>query len=296
MGRYENCTYFSTLYDAVCSGFPQVDRPNARTILREVILAPDDYTVEFEDSMYGKKQMMDMIARVLISMCVTGSPQKTFERLTEYAANIIKHMNDGYITSEDAGERNSFLDNAARDEFDLFTAYAMEHVCGQLKPESMHEIKLNIIRLREFQDLIKNYTRDETETLVSREEFERALPVYKMLKSLQGLGYDYNFSPRERENLDIDHEDDSDLGDNFQYENWLKRMMLLQLRKETAPQNNGVAAPVNTAAGEPVNAETETKIAQLRGTYDKRKFDSKRFVMLKESEQKPQEGGNSLGE
>ena len=77
MSRYEKCTYFSTLYDAVCNGFPQIDRANARTILREVILAPDDYTVEFEDSTYDKKQMMDLIAKALIALCISGSPQRT---------------------------------------------------------------------------------------------------------------------------------------------------------------------------------------------------------------------------
>lgn len=297
MGRYENCTYFSTLYDAVGNSFPQVDRENARTILREVILAPDDYTVEFEDASYDKVQMMDLIARALISLCISGSPQETFERTIEKVADIIKHMNDGYITSEDAEERKTFLENAARCEFDLFTAYSLRQASGEYNSETMHELKLNIVRLREFQDLVENYTRDEIEVEVSREEFEQARPIYKMLKSLQNLGYDYNFSPRERESLDIDHEDDEDLSDDFNFGNWLKRLMLLQLRKEISAPETSVSDFANTAPSDkllqPAANDLEAKIAQLRGTYDKRRFDSKRFIMLEQSkEQPPMDGDN----
>ena len=297
MGRYENCTYFSTLYDAVGNSFPQVDRENARTILREVILAPDDYTVEFEDDSYDKVQMMDLIARSLISLCISGSPQETFEHTIEKVADIIKHMNDGYITSEDAEERKTFLENAARSEFDLFTAYSLRQASGEYNSETMHELKLNIVRLREFQDLVENYTRDEVEVEVSREEFEQARPIYKMLKSLQNLGYDYNFSPRERESLDIDHEDDEDLSDDFNFGNWLKRLMLLQLRKEISAPQISISDFTNTAPSDtilPSNTnDLEAKIAQLRGTYDKRRFDSKRFIMLEQSkEQPPMDGDN----
>ena len=45
MGRYSDCTYFDALYDAVSELFPVVSRPEACTILRETILAPDDYEV-----------------------------------------------------------------------------------------------------------------------------------------------------------------------------------------------------------------------------------------------------------
>ncbi|MBR1601451.1 MAG: hypothetical protein IJ677_07725 [Alphaproteobacteria bacterium] len=297
MGRYENCTYFNTLYDAVCNGFPQIDRTNARTILREVILAPDDYTVEFEDTSYNKVQMMDLIARALISLCISGSPQETFERTIENVADIIKHMNDGYITTEDAQERKDFLENAACSEFDLFTAYALRMTSGAYNSETMHELKLNIIRLREFQDLVETYTRDEIEVEVSREEFEQARPIYRMLKSLQNLGYDYNFSPRERESLDIDHEDDEDLSDEFNYGNWLKRLMLLQLRKETSTPKITVPDFMNTQPADTTsssaNSDLEAKIAQLRGTYDKRRFDSKRFIMLEQSKEESSSDDNN---
>lgn len=288
MGRYEQCTYFNILYDAVCNSFPQIDAVNARTIFREMILAPDDYTVEFEDASYNKSQMMDLIAKALIGLCISSSPQETFERTIENAANIIKHMNDGYISAEDAAEKKTFLTNAARSEFVLFTAYALRQVLGSYDSSAMHELKLNIIRLREFQDLIENYTRDAINVEVSREEFEQARPIYRMLKSLQSLGYDYNFSPRERESLGIDHEDDNDLNDDFHYMNWLKRLMLLQLRKETAVPKIEVASAVNEQPETVLSASNDdwkSKIAQLRGTYNKRRFDTQRFIMLKQSEE-----------
>lgn len=286
MGRYENCTHFDMLYNAVINTFPQIDLVNAKTIIREVILAPDDYMVEFDDTSYNKHQMMDLIASSLISMCVKSSPQETFERTIESVAEIIKHMNDGYITQDDAAERKNFLETAYRSEFALFTAYAMRQATGLYNENTIHELKLNIIRIREFQDLIENYTRDEVEVEVSREEFEQARPIYKMLKSLQSLGYDYNFSPRERTSLGIDHEEDDDLSSKFNCINWLKRIMLLQLRKEITANSTPLSGFMDVrahAAYQSVNDDVGTKIAQLRGAYDKRRFDKNRFIMLEQT-------------
>ena len=105
-----------------------------------------------------------------------------------------------------------------------------------------------------------------------------------MLKSLQSLGYDYNFSPKERAGLGIDHENDNDLSDNFNYEHWLKRLMLLQLSKEIAMDNIDIAVPQNIEAAQEVEEDVSDRIAKLRGMADRRRFDKNRFRQLEESE------------
>ena len=282
MGRYQDCTYFETLYEATQNCFSGVSKQNAQTILRETILAPNDYTVEFSDQSYNKTQIMKKLYEALILCCVHETPQQTHHDIVEQAAAIIKHMNDGYITDEDYSERQTFLNTIERYEFALFSAYSFlktAHIEGE---EREPEIVLNIIRLREINDLIVNYTRNEQGVTTDLEEYERAKPVYKMLKSLQNLGYDYNFSPKERESLNIDHEDDDDFNDNFNYENWLKRIMLLELRKEldNNPSFSEAFNPQINALRRLSTDEINKKIAQLRGTYYKRRFDSDKFVML----------------
>ncbi len=295
MGRYESCTHFDALYDATENCFPAVSRQNACTILREVILAPNDYVVEFSGKTYTKYEIMQRLVQELTVSCVYESPEKTHYEILENAANIMKHMNDGYITREDYEERTDFLNMTDRYEFTLFTAFCLLRVTDPEDSQRLDELRLNITRLREIRDLIMNYTRDEVETEVERDEYERAKPIYRMLKSLQSLGYDYNFSPKERSSLGIDHEDDTDLTEDFNAENWLKRIMLLELRLEvTTPAettSTAVAAPQNE---EPEKSEATSReeeisrrIAQLRGTYNKRRFDKNRFLVLEKSKASP---------
>lgn len=283
MGRYENCKYFDSMYNATEKCFPNISRDNARTILREVILAPDDYTVEFNDDSYDKHKIMQMLAHALAMSCVKNSPEETYHDVMNSAAEIMKHMNDGYITDEDYEERQDFLEKIDRYEFTLFAAYCFMKTALSDDETLIDEIVLNVLRLREIRDLITNYTRDEKGITTDREEFERAKPIYRMLKSLQNLGYDYNFSPKERESLDIDHEDDDDLSHRFKHENWLKRIMLLQLRRETAVTVTD--APAQHEPSHPSEDELSDKIAILRGTYNKRRFDKNRFIMLENSQE-----------
>lgn len=284
MGRYSNCTYFETLYDAVSQTFPAVNRPEACTILRETILAPNDYELEFNNASYNQDQIQTLIGRQLLDNCIQTSPEQAFQDTLENAAQIMKHMNDGYITTEDYNERCQFLEHIERQEFMLFAALAFFHAAKEDNDKMYNEITLNIIRLREINDLIRQYTRNEVEIEVDRDEFEQAKPIYKMLKSLQSLGYDYNFSPRERASLGIDHEDDADLQSNFGYEHWLKRLMLLQLRKEIAMDNIESAVEAEKLTSTEVEENITERIAKLRGMADRRRFDKNRFMQLEESE------------
>jgi len=299
MGRYENCTHFDALYDATENCFPAVSRQNACTILREVILAPDDYTVEFGNKTYDKPEIMNKLAKELALSCVYESPEQTHYDILENAANIIKHMNDGYITREDYEERSEFLEMVERYEFTLFTAFCFLRALDTDDASRLEELRLNITRLREIHDLISNYTRDETDTEVGREDYERAKPIYKMLKSLQSLGYDYNFSPKERASLDIDHEDDTDLTDSFNAVNWLKRIMLLELRLEIGTPvevREPAAAPQNEAPHESsaqANDDISERIALLRGTFNKRRFDKNRFLVLEKAKASSSGGDNN---
>ncbi len=289
MGRYENCTHFDALYDAAENCFPSISRQNACTVVREVMLAPNDYEVEFSNKTYNKTQIMKMLAKELALSCVYESPEQTHYDIMENAANIIKHMNDGYVSREDYQERTDFLEMVERYEFTLFTAFCLLRVASPDATERLEELRLNITRLREIRDLIQNYTRDTPDVEIGRDEYERAKPIYKMLKSLQSLGYNYNFSPKERSSLDIDHDDDNDLTESFSAENWLKRIMLLELRFEVnipaeLPASTVVSAENSKTTANVLTENIGERIAKLRGTYNKRRFDKNRFLVLEKAE------------
>lgn len=282
MSRYGNCKYFYTLYNAVNNCFPAISGEDAHTILRETILAPSDYTVEFNDFSYSQKEIFQMLGYDLIQSCMTEKTKEaTYIEFIENAANVIKHMNDGYISDDDFAERTSFLEDTARYEFILFSALSLLKAAAENDARVFGELKLNIIRFREISDLVNNFTRDEKNIDTSRDEFERAKPIYRMLKSLQTLGYKYNLSTQERAGLGIDHDEDEDLTDAFNYVNWIKRMMLLQLRIEL--EDESAQTPATAEREAPATTSSTNifdKISQLRGANDKRGFDKNRFYML----------------
>ena len=156
MGRYENCTHFDALYDAAENCFPSISRQNACTVLREVFLAPDDYEVEFGSKTYTKHEIMKMLAKELTMSCVYESPEQTHYDILENAANIMKHMNDGYVSQEDYEERTEFLEMVDRYEFTLFAAFCLLRVASPDETERLEELRLNITRLREIRDLIQD--------------------------------------------------------------------------------------------------------------------------------------------
>lgn len=288
MSRYENCTYFYTLYNAVNNCFPAITVSDVHTILREAILAPSDYTVEFNDFTYTQTEIYSLIGHDLIQSCMSEqTKEKTYIDFIENASNVIKHMNDGYVSDNDFAERTSFLEDTARYEFILFSALAFLKTAREDNALLYGELKLNIVRFREINDLIQSYTRDEKNIDISREEFEKAKPIYRMLKSLQNLGYNYNLSTKERSGLGIEHEDDEDLTDMFNYANWIKRIMLLQLRleinsDEDAGSSSDNAYEQNTSLQLNKEENILHKISHLRGVNDKRGFDRDRFYMLEE--------------
>lgn len=282
MGRYSSCTYFQTLYEAAKSNFPAVSSADAATILRETILAPDDYEVDFNGTVYTRPELLNMFGHTLTQNCIANDKETTHAMILETAADIIKHMNDGYISQDDYSNRQEFLDKISRYEFMLFAALAFIKVSGEDNTLLFGELTLNIVRLREIKDLIENYTPDTVNHETTIQDFERAKPIYKMLKSLQNLGYNYNFSFKERVTLGIDHEEDEDLGDKFNFAHWLKRLMLLQLRKEISIPTTTADTVINADSAEETLSSYD-RIARLRGIYNKRRFDIHRFNMIEQT-------------
>jgi hypothetical protein len=112
-----------------------------------------------------------------------------------------------------------------------------------------------------------------------------------MIKSLKGLGYGYNLSRKERINLDIDHDDDEDLSEDFAFSDWIKRLMLLQIRRMEKVNSMTVTNSIRDfcQSDEKIGRtstildDMNNKISELRGTIQKRRFDSGRFSMLEEA-------------
>lgn len=289
---YENHTDFSDVREVLKNCFPDANDVQLQTIMREVVFAPDDYEIEYNGQKLNRKETAKMISENICNNFAKSNPKEEYDELLESAAKIIKHTNDGYISDEDAEERTTFLNKINKREFELYLALGVLS-SGYVKDEKTmkNELIFRIRRLREMNDLIRKYSRDGKGVEVGRTDYERALPIYKMLKSLKGLGYGYNLSRKERINLDIDHDDDEDLTEDFAFGDWIKRLMLLQLRR-----SEKINAMTNTNSirdfcqsdeklghTSTILDDMNNKISELRGTIQKRRFDSGRFSMLEEA-------------
>lgn len=289
---YRNCAYFSDLYNTLMQCFPDTSATEAKDILRQLILAPAQDKININGAAFNKIQIIDKLRQNINAENNSEPFEKRYNQLLEATLKIIKHMNDGYITAEDYQERNAFLERINQKEFLLFVLLALIKSHPEMQNDDIDkQLRYKISSLRELNDLISRYTRNTAEIKTEREDYEKAKIIYKMLKSLQSLGYGYTISRKERQNLGIDHEDDEDLCENFAFQDWLKRLMLLQLRRE---ERIDAAYESNTLEDISQNDEkfgysttffddVNARISELRGTLKKRTFDSRRYNMLEEA-------------
>ena len=289
---YENHTEFEEIKKIAKDCFPEASDAQLQSILREVVFAPDDYEIEYNGQKINRKEAAKKLSEHICNDFTSEDPKAEYDNMLENAANIIKHTNDGYISDEDATERENFLIRINKREFDLYLALGV--LCSGYAKEDenlKNELIFRIRRLREMNDLIRKYSRDGRGIEVGRADYERALPIYKMLKSLKGLGYGYNLSRKERISLDIDHDDDEDLAEDFAFSDWIKRLMLLQLRRMEKVNSMTITNSIRDfCQSDEKIGRTSTilddmngKISELRGTIQKRRFDSGRFSMLEQA-------------
>lgn len=289
---YEDHTDFSEVFAIAKECFPDADDAQVGSILREVVFAPDDYEIEYNGQKMKRSEAAQKLSEHICNNFAKDDPKEEYDDLLESAAKIIKHTNDGYISIEDAEERENFLNKINKREFELYLALGVLS-SGYVKEENAmkNELIFRIRRLREMNDIIRKYSRDGKRIEVGRDEYERALPIYKMLKSLQGLGYGYNLSRKERINLGIDHDEDEDLTEDFAFSDWIKRLMLLQLRRSEKINSMAITNSIRDfcQSDEKIGRtstildDMNNKISELRGTIQKRRFDSGRFSMLEEA-------------
>lgn len=292
MSSYESEEYFSGLYHTVSEVFSELNENEVHDLLRELILAPENDSLKIHQKVYTKTEV---IIRLKEKINEENNPEpfeQRYQRFLDDALSTIRNMNDGYITEEDHRERNAFLQRIQKKEFNLFVLLALLKSCPKISDEEQENlIAYKIGRLRELKDLIEKYTLNDVNVQTDIQAYEQAKVIYKMLKSLRGLGAGYTISQKEKQNLGIDHDDDEDLSEDFAYADWIKRLMLRQLRRETRHSAEANANNLTDMfnSGEKLGLSRtpfdsfNTRLQELRGVIQKRRFDKNRFDMLERS-------------
>lgn len=263
-----------------------------RQVTREVAFAPQNRKIEVggqkttvSDLRYqlahtienlGSQKTLDeakdlqyMTAHSIEAMNSETSSSQEYFRWLDETTEILKHMNDGFVTKEDLDERNEFLDSSHQREAELMVCLALyessKHPDAQ---EQVKKMRYKLMKLREMRSAIENRTRNQADVEISRAEYDMVIPHYKVFKSFQKLPFGYDITHQQKIMLDISHDDDDDLAEDFSYHEHLLNVILDQMKEEDARYIAQEYQLAYDLANEDIIAkkqETSDKLKELSG-------------------------------
>lgn len=161
----------------------------------------------------------------------TSSSQEYYRWLNE-TSDILKNMNDGFVSDKDLSERNSFLEITHQREAELMVCLGLLANCRN--PQAQKEYKklhYKLTRLREMRASIKERTRNEADVEISRDEYQRAVPVYKYFKALAKAPITHTFTNEQKKRIGLDFLYDDD-EDELNYRDFLFDVVLDHMTEE----------------------------------------------------------------
>ena len=228
--------------------YPTMRAENRKTVVREMVFAPENRMIEIDDKRkMGAKDMSFMTAHTLEIPLEGGLIEKyaksielinsEIDPIAEYfswlgeTTSILKHLNDGFITKEDAAEREAFLDFTDQREADLMVCLGLYERCKSKEAdERIKFVRYKLQRLREMRTAIKFLTRTGQDVETTKSEYDAAIPYYKYFKNLQRLPFGYDMPREQKDKLGISHEDDEDLAEDYKHHDDIINEMLDEMR------------------------------------------------------------------
>ncbi len=165
----------------------------------------------------SKDMTVDLVENIESINSGTNSNEEYFSWLDD-TTDILKNMNDGFVSVEELDVRNKFLDDTNQREAELMLCLGLLE--GSRHPqaeEDARRLRYKLQKLREMRSAIETSTRNQADVEISRAEYERAIPYYKTFKALQKLPFGYDVNRSQKENLGISHDDDDDLQEDYNY-------------------------------------------------------------------------------
>lgn len=229
--------------------YANISEANKKIAVREMLFAPDSRMIEIDDRRkMGAKDLRFMTANTLETPVDEGTNvgyAKSIEDINsgidpvaEYfswlneTTSILKHLNDGFITKEDAEEREQFLEITDQREADLMVCLGLYESCKSKEAqERIKFVRYKLQKLREMRTSIKFLTRTGQDVETTRSEYDAAIPYYKYFKNLQRLPFGYDMPYEQKLKLGICHENDEDLAESYDHYADIVNAMLDQMRQ-----------------------------------------------------------------
>ena len=241
---------------ALLSTYKDLNEKALRQATRETIFAPQDRRIKIggrnvsasdlryevantienlgsDKSIEHAQDLQSMIAQSIENINSETSSSQEYFRWLDETTDILKNMNDGFVTDDDLAKRNEFLDFSHQREAELLVCLGLYQ--SSKNPEAQEKAKMiryKLIKLREMRSAIENRTRNKADVEISRAEYEAAIPYYKLYRGLAKLPFGYDIARQQKINLNINHDDDDDLDEDFNYYDNLLNVVLDQMEEE----------------------------------------------------------------
>ena len=221
--------------------YPNLNTRELREITRESIFAPPERNISLSGRDITASDLRYEIATSIENSAALRSSNDTYDMQTdltesierinsgtnsteEYfswlntSTDILKNMNDGFVSKEDLEIRNNFLEMSDQREADLMLCLGL--LAGSKHHKALEiskNLQYKLQKLREIRSAIKLTTRNQCDVDISRAEYERAIPYYKAFKALQKLPFGYDINQQQKINLGIYYDEDDDLDEDSNY-------------------------------------------------------------------------------
>jgi len=241
--------------DALEKQYPNISEANKKIATREMLFAPQNRMIEIDEKRkIGAEDLRFVTANALETPDEGNTNFKYAQSIedinsgidpvAEYfswlneTTSIMKHLNDGFITKEDASERENFLELTDQREADLMVCLGLYESCkSKGAEERIKFIRYKLQKLREMRTSIKFLTRTGQDVETTRSEYDAAIPYYKYFKNLQRLPYGYDMPYEQKVKLGISHENDADLVEDYDHYADIVNEMLNQMRQNDMQVN-----------------------------------------------------------
>ena len=235
---------------ALKAQYPKMSEQNKKVVAREMLFAPQNRMIEIDDGRkMGAEDLRFITANTLetpergeLNMKYAQSIETInsgIDPVAEYfswlneTTSILNHLNDGFITKEDAIEREHFLELTDQREADLMVCLGLYESCKSKEAEErIRFIRYKLQKLREMRTSIKFLTRQGEDMQTTRSEYDAAIPYYKYFKNLQRLEFGYDMSYDQKVKLGISHENDEDLKEGYDHYADILNETLDQMRQD----------------------------------------------------------------
>lgn len=252
--------YYLIIQKYLKKQYPSIEKQEANALCREIVFAPEDYTTKVNTTAKPIKALRENLADFIErdksnnefipysldaeiadliekNNCETSSMNEYY-RWISATADILRHMNDGQITHEDVGERNEFINMSYDREAEILLCLSLYEGAGKAANKAKMDIlKFKLARLREMRSIVKN-----TSKMVNSKSFEDRNKIQEyydycanLLSQKENYISDFNLIL----NLNINHNSDEDLEEDYSYINYLRQVVLEMMRRlEEASEEN----------------------------------------------------------